>query len=196
MENSGQNEMLQIKNLIKEFNNNIIQINEKIIIINNIITRINNIMNKNKDKVKQIENFMESMKSFKFNPKEFDKNNEPYLFRMKNLMKVEDLNEEGLEIEAIETVMKEGKCTREQAIKALRKHNGDPVEALIDIDYDHEEKNNNSSKKEDDLNNKDRENCIKFIMDEGHCSREDAIKALDNHNWDPVEALLNIAKSK
>ena len=33
----------------------------------------------------------------------------------------------------IEIVMKEGKCSRQAAIKALRAHGGDPVEALLDI---------------------------------------------------------------
>ena len=45
----------------------------------------------------------------------------------------EELSEEGLEKEAIETVMNEGKCTRQVAIKALRAHNGDPVEALLEV---------------------------------------------------------------
>ena len=45
----------------------------------------------------------------------------------------EELSEEGLEKEAIETVMNEGKCSRQAAIKALRAHNGDPVEALLEI---------------------------------------------------------------
>ena len=45
----------------------------------------------------------------------------------------EKLSEEGLEKEAIETVMNEGKCSRQAAIKALRAHNGDPVEALLDV---------------------------------------------------------------
>ena len=44
-----------------------------------------------------------------------------------------ELSEEGLDKDAIETVMNESKCTRQQAIKALRAHNGDPVEALLDI---------------------------------------------------------------
>ena len=45
----------------------------------------------------------------------------------------EELSEEGLEKEAIETVMNEGKCSRQAAMKALRAHNGDPVEALLDV---------------------------------------------------------------
>ena len=45
----------------------------------------------------------------------------------------EIMDEEGLEKDAIETVMNEGKCTRLEAIKALRAHNGDPVEALLDV---------------------------------------------------------------
>ena len=42
-------------------------------------------------------------------------------------------NEEGLEPEVIETVMNEARCPRQIAIKALRIHYGDPVEALLDI---------------------------------------------------------------
>ena len=45
----------------------------------------------------------------------------------------EELSGEGLEKDAIETVMNEGKCSRQAAIKALRAHNGDPVEALLDV---------------------------------------------------------------
>jgi nascent polypeptide-associated complex subunit alpha len=45
----------------------------------------------------------------------------------------EELSEEGLEKDAIETVMNEGKCSRQVAIKALRAHNGDPVEALLEV---------------------------------------------------------------
>ena len=45
----------------------------------------------------------------------------------------EELNEEGLEKDAIEAVMDEGKCSRQAAIKVLRAYNGDPVEALLDV---------------------------------------------------------------
>ena len=45
----------------------------------------------------------------------------------------EYIDEEGLEKEAIEIVMNEGKCSREVAIKALRAHNGDTVEALLEV---------------------------------------------------------------
>ena len=45
----------------------------------------------------------------------------------------EIINEEGLEEDAIQTVMQEGKCSRLAAVKALRAHNGDPVEALLDV---------------------------------------------------------------
>ena len=44
-----------------------------------------------------------------------------------------EVSEEGLDQEAIETVMNEGNCTRQQAVKALKAHNGDPVEALLEI---------------------------------------------------------------
>ena len=45
----------------------------------------------------------------------------------------EEISAEGLEEESIETVMNEGKCSRQAAIKALKAHNGDPVEALLEI---------------------------------------------------------------
>ena len=45
----------------------------------------------------------------------------------------EELSEDGLEIEDIETVMNEAKCSRQAAIKALRENYGDPVEALLNI---------------------------------------------------------------
>ncbi len=46
-----------------------------------------------------------------------------------------EISEEGLDKDAIETVMTEGNCSRQQAIKALRAHNGDPVEALLEINH-------------------------------------------------------------
>ena len=45
----------------------------------------------------------------------------------------EELSEEELDKDAIETVMNEGRCSRKEAIKALIIHNGDPVEALLEI---------------------------------------------------------------
>ena len=181
MENNKQNEVLQITNLVKELNNNIVQINDRILKINNIINQLNNIM-LNYNKINKIDNFMQMMNSFKINFNDYkfqsDKNDEPKFVPMKKV------NEDEFEEEAIVTVMEEGKCTREEAIKALRKHNGDPVEALLEVG------------KEEELNkedfNQDHEILIEAIMKEGFCSRENAIKALKNHNWDPVEALLEV----
>ena len=59
-----------------------------------------------------------------------EKNEEP---KVEVVQEGEELSEEGLEKDAIETVMNEGKCSRQAAIKALRAHNGDPVEALLDV---------------------------------------------------------------
>ena len=87
--------------------------------------------------------------------------------------------------------MDEGKCTREQAIKALRKHNGDPVEVLLDVEFPYDQENNN--KKKDDNNiEKYHEEAIQCAMEEGKCSREAAIKALEKYDWDPVQVLINI----
>jgi len=199
MENQ-QNEMSQIKNLLGEVNNHIIQINDKIMQINNIITQINNIMFNNNNKVNQkntenikIDNFMNMMNSFKIKINNYDlssdKNNEEKLLSMKKVNE-----EEGLEKEAIETIMEEGKCSREEAIKALRNNNGDPVEALLEID-DKNKQENKSIKKEGELKEEDLdEEAIEVVMNEGKVSREIAIKTLIKHKGDPVSALLEIGQ--
>ena len=46
----------------------------------------------------------------------------------------EEINEKGLKKESIEIVIERGKCSREQAIKALKECNGDITEALLAID--------------------------------------------------------------
>ena len=43
-------------------------------------------------------------------------------------------NEKGLKKESIEFIIERGKCSREQAIKALKECNGDVTEALLSID--------------------------------------------------------------
>ena len=201
MENSQQNETRQIKNLLSEINNNINQINDRITIINNIITQINNILlininNNSNNKANQMNNFTQKMLSFNLNFNDYKF--QPHLISMNNFKNnVDTLNEEGFEKDVIETVMLEGKCTREKAIEALRKCNGDPVEALIEVEEEKEKvKEKNSVKKEEsnkeDIDKDDHEMKINVVAKEGHCSREEAIKALENHNWDPVEALLEV----
>ena len=194
MENSQQNETLQVKNLITELNNNINQINDKIITINNIITQINAIMLNNiNNKSNQINNFMKIMTSF--NPSFKDYNFNASNDIQKSLKKkIEELSEEKFEEDIIETVMKEGNTTREKAIKALKMHGGDPVEALLEVGCEQNEEKNSKDKEKELKENfdQDQESLIKTVVEEGKCSREDAIKALENHRWDPVEALLEI----
>ena len=199
MENSQQNEILQVKNLITELNNNINQINDKIITINNIITQINAIMLNNiNNKSNQINNFMKIMTSFNpsFKDYNFNANNDilQKFFPIKNEKKLEELNEEKFEEDIIEAVMKEGNTTREKAIKALKMHGGDPVEALLEVGYEQNEEKNSKEKEKELKENFDQEqeSLIKTVVEEGKCSREDAIKALENHRWDPVEALLEV----
>lgn len=43
----------------------------------------------------------------------------------------EPVSEEGIDQESITLVMDQCKCTKEQAIRALRRHNGDTVNALM-----------------------------------------------------------------
>lgn len=193
MENQ-QNEMTQIKNLLGEVNNHIIQINDKIMQINNIITQINNIMLNNNNKVNQkdlvnikIDNFMNMMKSFKININNYD-------FSSDKNKKVEELSEEGLDKETIKTVMNEAKCSREDAIKALRNNNGDPVEALLEIENKIIQENK-SIKKEGEITEEDLEKeAIETVMEEAKCSREIAVKTLIKHKGDPVCALLEIGQ--
>ena len=75
--------------------------------------------------ITKLEKEGEKLKIFK------EKKEEP---KVEVVQEGEELSEEGLEKEAIETVMNEGKCSRQAAIKALRAHNGDPVEALLDVE--------------------------------------------------------------
>ena len=193
MENQ-QNEMTQIKNLLGEVNNHIIKINDKIMQINNIITQINNIMLNNNNKVNQkdlvnikIDNFMNMMKSFKININNYD-------FSSDKNKKVEELSEEGLDKETIKTVMNEAKCSREDAIKALRNNNGDPVEALLEIENKIIQENK-SIKKEGEITEEDLEKeAIETVMEEAKCSREIAVKTLIKHKGDPVCALLEIGQ--
>lgn len=44
-----------------------------------------------------------------------------------------ELNEEGLDPESIKTVIEQTKCTREAAVKELRKLNGDFVTAILNL---------------------------------------------------------------
>ena len=197
MENQ-KNEISQIKNLLGEVNNHIIQINDRIIQINKIITQINNIMinnnksfNQNNIENQKIDNFIQMMNNFKINMNEVDlisgKDKEQKL-----------LYEEGFLKEYIETVMYEGRCSREVAINALKMHNGDPVEALLDVGLNNDEKDEkkiNSIKKDEEFNeeNLDKE-AIETVIKDGRCTREIAIKALIKHKGDPVEALLEVGQ--
>lgn len=45
----------------------------------------------------------------------------------------EELSEEGLLADSIQTVMDETKCSRQRAIKALRKNNGDVVTSILEV---------------------------------------------------------------
>ena len=76
------------------------------------------------DKLEELKKEGEQLKTVK------EKKEEP---KVEVVQEGEELSEEGLEKEAIETVMNEGKCSRQAAIKALRAHNGDPVEALLEV---------------------------------------------------------------
>ena len=50
-----------------------------------------------------------------------------------------ELNEKGLKKESIEIIIEKSKCSREQAIKALKECNGDITEALLTIDLNNKQ---------------------------------------------------------
>ena len=50
-----------------------------------------------------------------------------------------ELNEKGLKKESIEIIIERSKCSREQAIKALKECNGDITEALLTIDLNNKQ---------------------------------------------------------
>ena len=195
MENNNQNAITQIKDLLNQLNNHMLNVNNNLFQMNTKIIQINDIMAKN-NMLNQRNNsnkdyLINMMNSFYFYDDLINKKNEQEIKKEEKLNK-EELNEEGLDKEAIETVMNEGKCSKEEAIKALRKHNGDPVEALLEIDCKNEEENNS----QDNNFEEGRELLIENVVKEGMCSREDAIEALLNHNWDPVEALIEVGKNE
>ena len=152
MEKSQQNLNDQIQNLLNELNKNILKINEIILQTNTTIIQINNLISNNQKNLlnkKEINNNIKmefNLGKFFFTKKKeiqdlFDSilennKNESSIFQEKKeelKPKEEILSEEGLEKEAIEVVMKEGHCSRNEAVRALLLHNGDPVEALLEI---------------------------------------------------------------
>ena len=50
-----------------------------------------------------------------------------------------ELNEKGVKKESIEIIIEKSKCSREQAIKALKECNGDITEALLAIDLNNKQ---------------------------------------------------------
>ena len=107
-----------------------------------------NATQKDKDQlIKELKDYIKIMKEIPGVQKAIDKynqklnsidsliieNNKQIKFKKQRIE--EEYNEEGLDKESIETVMNEGKCSRQAAIKALRKNNGDPVEALLELNY-------------------------------------------------------------
>ena len=52
--------------------------------------------------------------------------------------------------------MEEGKCSREAAIKALKIHNGDVVEAILEV-VGSDQSDNSDKKKKEEFNNVEKE---------------------------------------
>ena len=156
--NTKENSIPLITNLLSQLNKHFL-INNDILTEGNAITiQLNDIIANNNiftQKNQKQDNFWDTFKDLKLLINDvklrFDKYKKQTLIENKkkeelNKDNKDELNEEGLEKEAIITVMNEGKCTREQAIKALRKHNGDPVEVLLDVEFPYDQENNNKKK--------------------------------------------------
>ena len=112
---------------------NLIEINK----VNLSLTKFNSYQNKiqfiqSENEIKQIFEIIEKFGLIK-DETDYEKKNIKELNEEEDVSEEEELSEEGLEKEAIETVMNEGKCSRQVAIRALRAHNGDPVEALLEV---------------------------------------------------------------
>ena len=103
---------------------------------NNMIKKLSyiSILTKSKKQIEKL--FQEPMKNIKifFVENENKIKYEEYYFNMEP-EEENELNDEGFGKEEIETVMNEVKCSRKEAIKALRKTNGDPVEALLEFGF-------------------------------------------------------------
>ena len=127
----------QIKMLLEKIN----IINEDWKEDNKLTERINDCLNI-ENKINNIFQMNENIEKCKSNDTKiiFSPGNEEkfgFLYKIGNFGKFyneqEELNEEGLEKDAIKIIMDEGKCSRVEAVMALREHNGDPVEAVLDI---------------------------------------------------------------
>ena len=115
-----------------EWDNSNIKLNS---IINDSLN-IENIINNINEINKTIEKYKSNDEEIIFIPdNEKDINNQLEIIKKfgELVPKDELLSIDGLEKDAIEMVMNEGKCSRQAAIQALRAHNGDPVEALLDV---------------------------------------------------------------
>ena len=115
-----------------EWDNSNIKLNS---IINDSLN-IENIINNINEINKTIEKYKSNDEEIIFIPdNEKDINNQLESIKKfgELVPKDELLSIDGLDKDAIETVMNEGKCSRQVAIQALRAHNGDIVEALLDV---------------------------------------------------------------
>ena len=200
--NTKENSIPLITNLLSQLNKHFLIINDILTEVNAITIQLNDIIVNNNISIQNYQKqdkFWDKFKDLKLLINDvktrFDKYKEQTLIQEKKKEEPnkEKLSEEGLEKEAILTVMNDGKCSREAAIKALRNHDGDPVEALLEIGFLGEQENNNN-KKNEEINNidKNHEEIIQCVIEEGKVSREVAIKALEKYNWDPVNALMEV----
>ena len=95
-----------------------------------------------------------------------------------------------LDPEAIETVMNESSCSREVAIYYLNLHNGDPVEALLEMDSND---NNIIYYEENNIENISNDDIYQVIR-ETNCTREKAIFEIKNNRGHVFHAVESISR--
>ena len=87
----------------------------------------------------------------------------------------------------INVIIDQTNCTKDVAEKALQKHNGDVVDAILNISENPDEFNEPQESQLPVENND-----VQVIMDQTNCTKDVATKALQKHNGDVVDAILNI----
>jgi len=102
--------------------------------------------------------------------------------------------------EDIDTIMQQTECSREIALKFYRENNKDIVDCIMKI-FELKE-SGNYEKIEKELEeaaknaSKASETDIELITQQTECTRERAAQALDKHNQDIVEAIMEITNEQ
>ena len=109
-------------------------------------------------------------------------------------------NDNNVNNEDIDTIMQQTECSREIALKFYQENNKDIVDCIMKIfelkesdDYDKMEKELQEAAK--NASNAS-ETDIELVLQQTECGRERAAQALDKHNQDIVEAIMEITNEQ